>query len=333
MATIYKVRDSLKLLYGKYEMIITPLLKFLLAMAIFIIINNNVGYMGELSSFSVVLVLSLLSALLPLNATLIMAAALTVMHLYRLSLICAAVVLLLFVLLFLLYFRFSPKDGLAVLLLPIFFILHIPYVVPLCLGLTGNLFSVAAVSCGVIVYYTVRYVSGNSASMGDLDLETIAVQVRTLLNGILENHTMQIMVLTFSAAVIVVYLIHRLSRKHSWTIALACGTLTIFIILLAGETMYTIDIRILPLILSLLVSFGLALLMEMFIFSVDYSRTEKLQFEDDEYYYYVTAVPKIVSEAAERGEGRSAGEAETAALRKKSGEAVRRGSRYRRNQS
>ena len=32
----------------------------------------------------------------------------------------------------------------------------------------------------------------------------------------------------------------------------------------------------------------------MFVFSVDYTRTEYLQFEDDEYYYYVKAVPKAV---------------------------------------
>ena len=31
-----------------------------------------------------------------------------------------------------------------------------------------------------------------------------------------------------------------------------------------------------------------------FLFSVDYSRTERVQFEDDEYYYYVKAVPKVV---------------------------------------
>ena len=29
-----------------------------------------------------------------------------------------------------------------------------------------------------------------------------------------------------------------------------------------------------------------------FVFSVDYSRTEYLQFEDEDYYYYVKAVPK-----------------------------------------
>ena len=31
----------------------------------------------------------------------------------------------------------------------------------------------------------------------------------------------------------------------------------------------------------------------MFFFTVDYARSENLQYEDDEYYYYVKAVPKI----------------------------------------
>ena len=31
--------------------------------------------------------------------------------------------------------------------------------------------------------------------------------------------------------------------------------------------------------------------MEFFVFNVDYSRTELVQFEDYEYYYYVKAVP------------------------------------------
>ena len=33
--------------------------------------------------------------------------------------------------------------------------------------------------------------------------------------------------------------------------------------------------------------------LEVVFFSVDYSRTENVQFEDDEYYYYVKAIPKI----------------------------------------
>ena len=37
-----------------------------------------------------------------------------------------------------------------------------------------------------------------------------------------------------------------------------------------------------------------------FVIGVDYNRTEQVQFEDDEYYYYVKAVPKITIGAAEK---------------------------------
>ena len=42
------------------------------------------------------------------------------------------------------------------------------------------------------------------------------------------------------------------------------------------------------------------LILEFLFFAVDYSRTESVQYEDDEYYYYVKAVPKIVVAAPEK---------------------------------
>ena len=35
------------------------------------------------------------------------------------------------------------------------------------------------------------------------------------------------------------------------------------------------------------------LIMELFLFAVDYSRTERFEYEDDEYHYYVKAIPKL----------------------------------------
>ena len=43
-----------------------------------------------------------------------------------------------------------------------------------------------------------------------------------------------------------------------------------------------------------MISVALALILEFFIFSVDYSKAEKFQYEDDEYFYYVKAVPKLL---------------------------------------
>ena len=43
-----------------------------------------------------------------------------------------------------------------------------------------------------------------------------------------------------------------------------------------------------------------AFVVQFFRFNLDYSRTEKVQFEDDEYYYYVKAVPKMTVATPEK---------------------------------
>ena len=44
----------------------------------------------------------------------------------------------------------------------------------------------------------------------------------------------------------------------------------------------------------------IGLLLEFFVFGGDYTRTERLEYEDDEYYYYVKAVPKACVTTSER---------------------------------
>lgn len=45
---------------------------------------------------------------------------------------------------------------------------------------------------------------------------------------------------------------------------------------------------------------GCSVCRTVFRFNLDYSRTEKVQFEDDEYYYYVKAVPKMTVATPEK---------------------------------
>ena len=47
------------------------------------------------------------------------------------------------------------------------------------------------------------------------------------------------------------------------------------------------------LLIGALISLAVALLYHFFVFTVDYTRTEYVQYEDDDYVYYVKAVPKI----------------------------------------
>ena len=71
------------------------------------------------------------------------------------------------------------------------------------------------------------------------------------------------------------------------------GTMTNVVILLIGDLIYDTNISVAGVLIGGLLAVVSGKIIEFFRFCVDYSRTEKVQFEDDEYYYYVKAVPKM----------------------------------------
>lgn len=292
MTNLLVLREHLKRIYGKYEVYITPALKFLLGFVSFTMVNQTIGYMSALNSMAIVLILALLCSFLPMNITVVFAAGMALAHLYAFSLECAIVALAIFLLMFILYFRFSPKDTVVVLLTPLFFIMKIPYVIPLAMGLVGTPTSVVSVACGVIVYYVIGYMNKSASVLNTFEAEGIIEKFRYVIDGILGNKTMLIVVAAFAITIIVVYFIRRLSVDYAWTIAIITGALVDILILLFGDLMFNTNVSILGLIFGSLVSVFLVKVLEFFVFNVDYSRTELVQFEDDEYYYYVKAVPK-----------------------------------------
>lgn len=292
MTNLLVFREQLKKFYSKYELYITPLCKFLLALVSLLVINSRIGYMSTLKNAAVVLILALLCSFLPINLTIVIAAAVTLAHLYAFSVECAIVALAVFLLLFILYFRFSPKDTLAVLLTPICFVLKIPYVMPIAVGLIGTPASSVAVASGVIVYYMLAGMNESASVLNTFDADGMVDKFRYCIDTLMGNRAMMVAIVAFAATVLVVWFIRRLSIDHAWTIAMITGALLNILILLFGDLMYSTDISIIGLILGSIVSVLLVKVLQFFVFNVDYSRTEIVQFEDDEYYYYVKAVPK-----------------------------------------
>lgn len=293
MATVLEIKEYLKRFYSKYEAYLVPLLKFITAMAALLIINKELGFMTQLNSFAIVLIAALFCSFLPLNFIIVISALFTLGHVYKLSLECAAVVLVLFLLMFLLYFRFSPKDTIVVILTPICFALKIPTVMPLAMGLVGSPASVVSVGCGVIVYYVLSFIGVNASMINSLDADGSLARFKYLVDGIIGNKAMLVTVAAFAVTIILVYIIRRLPVDHCWTYAMIAGALMDVVILMLGDLKFRTNISILGTILGSIVAIGIVKVLQLFVFNIDYSRTEHVQYEDDEYYYYVKAVPKM----------------------------------------
>lgn len=293
MSSLLEMREGLRNFYSKYEVYLLPLFKFLLALTSLLCINMNIGFMSRLSgNIVIVLVVALMCSFLPMNFIIIISAGFVCGHLYAVSLECAVVAVALFLLMFILYFRFSPKDAVVVLLLPLCFSLKIPYVIPIAVGLLSSPISIVSVSCGTIVYYLVLYIKTNAQTINTLETGEAVAKFRYVIDGILGNKEMLITIVAFAAMIIVVYFIRRMSMDHAWTIAMSVGAVVGVVVLLIGDLAYDTHFSIAMLIVGMIVSLILAKVLQFFAFNVDYSRTEYVQFEDDEYYYYVKAIPK-----------------------------------------
>ncbi|MDO5572555.1 MAG: hypothetical protein Q4G60_01095 [bacterium] len=293
MTTLLELKEQIIKFYAKYEVYILPVLRFLAALFVLIMINGNVGYMSRLKNPAIVLIVALVCSFLPTNMIIIFAAGFVVLHMYALSIECAIVVLLVFILMFVLYFRFSPKDSMAVLLTPVCFALKIPYAMPLAMGFVGNPMSIISVACGTIVYYILKYVKDNATQLGNLESDSAVTNFKYVVDNIINNKEMILMSIAFAATIILVYMIKRLSIDHSWKIALGVGAVADVLIIFVGDLSLDINANLGATILGTIVSVLLMIVLQFFVFNVDYSRTEYVQFEDDEYYYYVKAIPKI----------------------------------------
>mgnify|MGYP007105521771 FL=1 len=293
MTTLLVAKQILLTIYSKYEVYITPLLKFLLALITLSLINSRLGYMETISRMTVVLIVALMCSFMPMNFIVLMGAVFVLLHLYTFSLECAAVIGAGFLLLFLLYLRFSPKDTVVVVLMPLCFLMRIPYVIPISMGLVGAPTSAVSVACGVIVYYMINYVTQNATVIAAMADEETAAKFKFIIDGLIKNREMVVTIAAFAITVIIVYLLRRLSIDYAWTIAMTAGAVVNIMVLLVGDLIFEINQSLPSVILGTIVSFLLVLVLQFFVFYVDYSRTEKVQFEDDEYYYYVKAVPKV----------------------------------------
>lgn len=319
MTTILELKEKMIRFYGKYEVYITPLVKFVVAMVTFLMINYNIGYMKSISRTPIALILALLCSMLPISGMIFLASLVILADMYALSIEVCLVALILFAVIYFIYFRFAPKHGEGVLLTPICFSFNIPYIMPVGMGLLGEVYSAFALICGTVVYFFLNGVKENAAVLSGAAEESDATNSKIVvaLNQLLGNKEMYLVLGVMVATLLIVYAIRRMSIENSWQIAIISGILFETIGLIAGYMLLGISGKTVAVLVGNVISAAIAIVIQFLFFNLDYSRTERLQFEDDEYYYYVKAVPKAYVPGTDKKVKRFGGRDENERLTKK----------------
>ena len=99
--------------------------------------------------------------------------------------------------------------------------------------------------------------------------------------------------MTLSASVLLISAVRRSKINHSALVAIVFGNLLFLISFLLGNYFLDISFDTTGFIIGFVINILYTFLLLTLVLSMDYKRTEEVQFEDDDYYYFVKAIPKV----------------------------------------
>lgn len=294
MTKILIFKEVLRKMYSRYSMYILPIIKFIGTLISVIGINHFIEG-GMLNNVIVSIGVSLVCCILPVNIIIVVLSLVMTLNIYSIAAEMALVTVLLYIIMYIFYFRFSSKYGYILMLTPIFFFLKIPYIMPLIVGLALTPSAVIAMSFGIVVFYMLKYAELENISTVNAVKSAGMDKASSFVRNLVSDREVVVMICAFAAAALVVYFVKRMSVNYSSSLGITFGGIAEVVVIIFGKLAFDLEgLSSIWLICVLSVlSVGIMYILQYFIIAVDYSRTEYTQFEDDDYYYYVKAVPKV----------------------------------------
>ncbi|MBR5712839.1 MAG: hypothetical protein IKX54_04510 [Lachnospiraceae bacterium] len=303
MMLLFELRAKVTSIYQKYDFWINLAFRFALLFIAYSRIKALLPYNATLSKTLVVLVLALVSAFLPSSLMVVVAAAYVSMQIMSKSMILAITVFALFMICYCFFLRFAPRQGSAMIAMPVMQSFGVPYALPLLMGLFSNLMSIVPVCCGVFAYYTILFVRKNIDALSQVNIVTEPMTIfTTVLDQLLKNPPMYVVMLIMTVVIVAVYFIRRINMDYAFEISIAVGTGVMMLGYIIADLKYDMGIKIAGMVVMSLISAGASLVILFFYRVLRYSAAEHVEFEDDDYYYYVKAIPKIKEGAPKRKE-------------------------------
>lgn len=293
MMTLYVFRERIRSLYQKYDLYLEPVIKFFVGLIVLLCINKSIGFDVRLTKVPVVLAFSLLAAFLPSSVLVLLSAGVAFAHVYSVSKILSIIIVLILLILYLFFIRLTPKLGIVVLAMPILFLLKIPYTIPLLLGVIATPMAAFTTACGVIVYYLFLVIKDAASVQVSVSLEDTLQLYKYVCDSLLKNKQMIMTLVIFAVVIGVTYFVRKLKIDYAYEIAIVTGAITCILCFLIIDLRLDISEQIVSMIVGTIGSAVITYVVLFFKQALDYTGVERTQFEDDDYMYYVKAVPKI----------------------------------------
>ncbi len=274
------------------------LFKFFAGIIVFGWISRlSLGNVHMVKVIGITFLCGLISMLVSSGTFLFFAAVVSCFYISFVSVEAAALFFLVYFLILVFYVRIFPKESIIILLMIGAYAFKIPYVVPLAAGIYVGIKGLGAVIIGVFLYHNIGVIKEIAETLEKTDF-TIAAFVDNgvkMLDVVVKNIDISWVFPAgvFSLGLISVWIISNtfIDNETNYGI-LVSGVLMIIGFLLCGF-LTSAKVSIAGALIGIPVSCIIVFFIQKIDFVLDYPNAERVKFQDDNYVYYVKAVPKI----------------------------------------
>ena len=294
MNRFLEFRNKLVLFYQKTDFVLKPAFRFILSLLAISGLRNMFDYSDFFTKNSAVFLLALAAAFLPMSITLAVLVLYTWLLIQPVSMMMSILPLIVYLVMFCFFLRLMPEYSVAVIAMPVLIAFRLPYVIPMAFGLFATPLGIVPACAGVFIYCLLNGIKSNLITIEQVSSKDNPLSiVSDTLNKVIKDENMYALMLVFILIIIVMFLIRSIRMDYAFEISIAIGAsalaIGMLILLLGGYTDKSVtEIIICSAISALVMYIAYYLYRPLF-----YAGTERVRFEDDDYYYYVRAVPKI----------------------------------------
>ena len=287
MTELFVMRDKISRFVKEYEKWFLIIAKFIGMMFVFNCVNSQLGYFEILDNPMVNVLLSLICSIIPGSF----------------SVFIVAAVIVVMLILYLMFLKFAPEQSVVLLAVPVLMQYDMHFMIPILAGMFFSPYAVVPAVIGLFMVKFLGYACGAASIVGtgmSFNLDAIVEAMGTIIGQVTDDKMIWLYAIAAAVAMAVVFIISQFSFDYAWYAAIAAGAAAEIVVAFFCAAAFGIDLNIIGLVAGAVIGALLAMLLQFMKCAVDYSRKEYVQFEDDDYYYYVKAIPKISVSGAEK---------------------------------
>lgn len=294
MNEILEYKGKLMKIYREFEAYFKVTAKFVFALLTLNSISGGLGYYEVLNLMSIRLFIAVVCAFIPVPMTVFVLMAIILLHLFKLSVIFAALALVVFLIMYLLYLKFAPAQGIYMLAVVALAPFNLEFAVPMVLGIVASPVTLVPVCIGIFTVKFLGCINEAATVLGSsTEIDKIVASIQSVVDNLMGNKEMLLYMITFSAVIVLIYVVRKLPFDYSWYAAIGAGALLNIVLLALGGSKLGVETGMGGVVIGTIVGALVAALVRFLDCTVDYKHKEFLEFEDDDYYYYVKAIPKL----------------------------------------